>query len=717
MKEESLDKLLKKYRQTEIQPPENLGSTTIRLLHSVSPPKGRRQRAKRICKGIGIVATACFMIMVGAFSTWAAMTWWIPPYSQPAGGAVDLSSHPRIIEVQEQAPFELALPAWLPQGYNLKNVTLDDSESPEDVAVFLQFEGPKGTEPVTLRQAYTFEQTTLEENNSMQFVKIDYGTPYWLDSDDTGWGTGTRNDIGYYWQGKTDDAVMEHTLIFTTDNPDNRSYITIQSGSPYYQSRVSDSITETAVILEIARSITGTDVSIIPEQEVKEEYTKNWAIVQPSYIPQDYTITKTQLTASLSNDRPTYSSTLTYSTDNDSIEIQQWQSQEPPQSQRGDKLELNTSQPPLPSYYEASPHSVPAYYSAGANQKITFTVDADCYYNFEVSTDSAGLGKEELAKIAQSLTGQYTRTPSPTKEQDKFYVHPTTFALSFGPDEDCFISYLPANNTVAKLFVEDSFYDLPGLILGEYGPVWWRGDKIVYHVQSRNLNPDEQSLSSFFVYDSSDHSHIEIKGVAEWTQILKPVFLDEETLAVLADDGIWQYDLSVKDWELTLPQEIELKEAYWSPDTSKVAYISQGEQDLIVLDPQTGTETVVYEADASSPEGILDVAWSSDSSKLAFVHTSSQGYVWENKELAGFDINAYTGNLGWAPGQDIISYKDQTGLALVRKSDGQWNHWSALSYSYFNYAWLPNGNLALIGNLVTNEQDEVAHEVCIYSWK
>ena len=82
------------------------------------------------------------------------------------------------------------------------------------------------------------------------------------------------------------------------------------------------------------------------------------------------------------------------------------------------------------------------------------------------------------------------------------------------------------------------------------------------------------------------------------------VFLDDETIAVLA----WR-NLDLRPWRQKLRCTInsypDIKAVAWSPDATKVAWITQDK--VTVFDLTTATELVILEAD---DEELLAVAWS-----------------------------------------------------------------------------------------------------------
>lgn len=688
-KDECLEQLLRSAGQADIPNPKGVGFRTVQRLGE-SGIHQRTPRAFTAVKNFGVIAAACLLLVVGFFSAQGALNWWFGPSAPP-----DYSSDPRVIEIQKQLPFTLALPTWLPRGYELSDIRLDSEPDP---VVRMEFTGPKGAEPITITQAYTME-LLVHDLAGLYLLRIDSPErDYWIGSNDTGWGPGTRADTGYYCERKANKSVVERTLVFIA--PDfgagRHTYVTVYSGTPVNQSRSPGEIAAVHEFAAIAQGMAGAEVELIP---LNQNLAENWPLVMPASLPPGYTLSSMYLTGSLMG-APHYQGNMVYATADARriFHIRQSQTQQFPEVPAGaEEVPLSTAHLPLTGYYREE----------GPVKVLSFCIDADWINCFDVFTDSAGVDKDLLLELAQSLAGQYRRRPSPTKELYKFDIQPTSHSLTFGPRGDIFVAYVPANGEIAELWMGGVRHELPGVPeLSDYGPVWWRGERFVYHVVS--CWDEEPGL--FYVYDTRDHSYIKIEAKADWGHGLKePVFLDDNTIAVLAPGGVWRRNLRGGSWKLMWPLDRrDIKGVAWSPDASQVAFVAGGDMEkLVVLDLSNGREQVVYSAAAR--EEILELAWSSDGRYLAAV-TTSIGFVWDGTNLADLEDNGFTRGLSWVPGQEIVSYNEGELLTLVWKTDGAWQETlSHLDDDYGNYAWLPDGNLAVA--------DIYSGMVTVYGWK
>ncbi|MGI6365372.1 MAG: hypothetical protein ACOX2G_06475 [Bacillota bacterium] len=686
-REKRLEQLLRKAGKVNIPEPNGVGARTVQRLIS-SPPSPKESKRLTFVRGIGGIAAACLLLVAGFFAAQGTLNWW------PAHQGVDIASDARVVELQEQLPFPLALPTWLPRGYELRDIRLDSEPDP---VVRMEFTGPKGAEPIIITQAYTME-LLVHDLAGLYLLRIDSPErDWWIGSNDTGWGPGTRADTGYYCEGKVNQSVVERTLVFIAPDPGagQHTYVTVHSGTPVNQSRSPGEIASAHEFTAIAQGMAGAEVELI---SLSQNPAENWPLVMPASLPPGYTLSSMYLTGSLLG-APHYQGNLVYATDDARriIHIRQTQTQQFPEDPVGaEEVPLSTAHLPLTGHYREE----------GSVKLLSFCIDADWVNCFDVLTDSAGVEKDLLLELAQSLAGQYRRLPAPTRELYTFSLLPTSHSLTFGPGEDIFVAYVPANGEIAELWVGGVRHELPGVpLLSDYGPVRWRGERFVYHVAS--CWDEEPGI--FYIYDIRDHSYIGIEARADWGPGLKePVFLDDDTIAVLAPGGVWSRDLRGGNWKLMWPLEHQdIQEVAWSPDARQVAFVAGGDKEqLMVLDLDTGREQLVYSA--AVREEILELAWSSDSRRLAAV-TTDIGLVWDGTGLADLKDNAFTRGLSWVPGQDIISYTEKNSLTLVRETDGAWHGTQTFLGEYGNYAWLPNGNLAVV--------DLYSGDVTVYGWK
>ena len=650
---------------------------------------------KTITKNIGIFAAASILLLAGFLSTWGMLHWWNQE-PQLAGYEIDLSQDPRIVTVQQSVPFQLALPTWMPKDYILSSVGII-SPGTDDISVELHFEGPAGSEPILISQSYKFEHNAAP---SLEFVQFKGIEPLWLTSNYTGWGTGTRNDLGYYFESDIQGKVRERKLVFITDVEDifeDRTYITISSGAPINQSRVPEKIVSTDTFLAMAKGIKGAESVYFLSPD--DELVRNWALVKPNYLPSGFKLASLDLSASI-KDRFRYSGRLVYHNPTLAdptafLGIKQWHSEEPVQRpENAEEIMLDTVHGSVTGYYDpTSSHSA-----------MTFSVEGPSFfYNFElygVPTPA----KAELVAIAESITHQYDRLPIPTRSIGSFYVPPTTHSLSFGPNG--FVGYIPAEGNIARLWISGESYQLPGTY-GDYSQVWWQGEKILYYVEGF-----EDNDVPFYLYDTRNHSHESFADKPGWSDLGQPAMLNDSIVAVFAPDGIWAYSLTEESWHLLVEvDKSSIKEFAWSPDASRVAWIeSENTDKIVVLDIASGNRSVVYES-----KEILALAWSLDGQLAAITESNTgTGIIWDG-DITTFDVNYFRGNLGWVPSKDILFYQDIGGLALNHLKDGKVIHVNVMA-SYDNYAWMPDGNLALFGDIVTIDGEEM-QEILIQAWR
>lgn len=687
-KDQFLEQILKEMREDKIVKPDDLAARTIERMHIAA--SSRLKRLAAATRNIGIVVAACILLFVGVFSAMASMHWWQDKNGMDSlGMEVDLSSDYRIREVREQLPFELALPSWLPKGYHLTKVQTASLEFGEEAAVSLQFSGPPGAEPILITQSFKFELDFRHDLQFVQFGSADSG--YWIGSNATGWGAGTRSDLGYYCENKLEDIVAERTLIFINSAGSQYTYVSIYSGVPLTESRNRQEIPNTDIIFNIAKGIAGVDkVGIVKPGKKLEELTRNWALIKPTYVPDGFRFLAMNLEANIYRRPIDYSGSWVYSDGEEvhkEIVVQQWNVDQVPAPARGAQIiEL-----------EAKYCSVPGWYEVEEGMgKLTFYFLGETNRMIEISAPVSPVDKEEIIAIGQSLADQNHRRPLPTQELVQLRVSSAS-RLSFGPNWRVVVHGFPG--TEAELWVDDEPRQLPGAP-GEYSPVWWRGDKFAYQV----YNPTD-AAETFYVYDTRDDNYELIKGLDSWTPGKRnPIMLDGDTVAVLAPDGIWKCSLSRGNWERIL--EVDdfqaTEDIAWSPDTSKVAWKAAGDsKQLVVLDIATGKQIVV------ETEGILDFAWS-ESNLLAIVTSETSGVIWDGEKLSEIYINHYLGNLSWVPGKDIFAYEDIGGIALTEPQE---NGVRVLA-GYSTYAWLSNGDLAV----VTDSHEEMS-EITIFGWR
>ena len=688
-RDQQLEQLLRDMAKVDIPKPKDLGSRTIQRMHSASSPPSIVGRRGRIARNFGIAAAASFLLLAGFISTWGALTWWSNnPGPGVAGSEVDLTLDARIVDAQQRSPFNLALPTWLPKGYSLDHVEIDSPGSNEQMLT-LYFEGTGNSEPLVISQSLVLEELIPAD---MQFVQIgsrEYG--YTVASNYSPWGFGPRSDLGYYFESSEDGFPSSHTMIFiystgTYGELHQNTYVTITSGD-----------LATAEILELVKGINQTDIAeLIPPDTEIDQRTAVRGLITPTHIPRGFEFSGMNLSVGIDRQRRFYSGSVDYTAPNsDFIRVRQWPSQQPQQSETGEEVRLINAVGTMNGYYGIKDSIQVLYFMFES---------ANSYINFEISTDSSSLVKADLIAVADSITDQNRRSPYPSIELSRTYVPPTTH-LSFGPDDTTFVGYAAPGN-VADIWIDNGRYELPGDRNREYGPVWWHGDKIVYHVEGLGENP----AGSFYVYNTRNQSHLSFEGSADWGAGTKsPVMLDDDTVAVMAPGGLWTHSISAGHWKLALKIDHYLKEVSWSPDTRKIAWIAPGaEEKLVVLDIATEVQTVV-----SQGEEILELAWSWDSSQLAAVTADRIGIIW-NGNISTFSVNTFIDSLCWVPGKEILAYQEQQGLAMNHVNNGNVFNTNIILGDYSNHTWLPNGNLALING---NNTDGAMNEVTIFGWK
>lgn len=700
--DQRLEELLRNTGRIEVPQPDGVGDRTVqRLYHSWQPTP--KQKRLSVIKNIGIVVAACLLLMVGYFSTTGMLDW------LTANQDRDYLSDPRIAEVQDQVPFPLALPPYLPRDYSLSDVDLEWHMDSSDPKVIMSFSGPTGYEPITITQA-TVMELNVYDPAGLSYVNISSpDLDYYIGSEDFGWG-GARADMGYYYENVVDGRfTMARTLVLIVRDSDGAepgySYVTISTGSPVkpFQGKVADADD----ILAIAQGIVDAKVELISPGE--EGLWENWPLVMPAHLPPGFNLRSMSLRGYTG---PHYYGKLEYATENgsDTLYIQQQQVREELGAPlRAEDVQLSTSYFPITGYYY--------YLEEDATQVLCFNIPGEWVNEFDVITESALVDKEVLTDIAQSIAGQYTRPQAPTQEYKKFNIEPTSHSLTFGPKEDTLIAYVPAEGEIARLWVGGTRHDLPGVpLLSDYGPVWWRGETFAYHVVG---NRDE-GPGIFYVYDTSDHTYTKVEAMADWDHgIKKPVILADGSIAVLAPGGLWTYNLADQSWELlwTIKDYQDITEITWSPDGTKVAWVVLGaKEELIGLDVASGSQEFIYDGAAQKFQAL---AWSSDSRNLAAA-INHHILVWDGTEMVELqDTNdrAFTGNLSWVPGTDMISYTRGQSLHLWGKMDDH-RGWTSGMTDFWgegdpgNHAWLANGNLAVVQDL----PDEGIAEVTIYGW-
>jgi len=401
-KDQRLEEILMGMGQAEIDKPADLGSRTIERLHQSVPDRQREWQRARIIKRACAVAAAFLLMVTGALSTWGALTWW--SHRGPAGVKVDYSSDPRVLSAQNKLPFSIALPTWLPEGYELGGLNFSpESPAEENVTVTLMFVGPEGSEPIIIYQGYQVEMVLPDSTSKMQFVQI--GSPedgYWLGSNNTGWGAGTRSDLGYYYETVIDETLMERALVFICHDDDMPTYVTVYSGSPFNQSRRPETIADPGAFLKIVQGIAGKSARLIPPGEEIAELTRNWALLEPTYLPQSFRKSGMYVSANIIQGIPKYSGHLSYvsSSYERFIYIQQRASKEPQAVPAGTEEVLLESQHAF----------VTGYFQADeTGRQLFFSLKADAgYLDIAISTDSSLADRDELMAVAQSMISQYT---------------------------------------------------------------------------------------------------------------------------------------------------------------------------------------------------------------------------------------------------------------------------------------------------------------------
>ena len=336
-REKRLEQLLRKAGKVNIPEPNGVGARTVQRL--IASPPSPKSRSALPCKGHRGHCGGLSAAGGGVFAAQGTLNWW------PAHHGVDIASDARVVELQEQLPFPLALPTWLPRGYELRDIRLDSEPDP---VVRMEFTGPKGAEPIIITQAYTME-LLVHDLAGLYLLRIDSPErDWWIGSNDTGWGPGTRADTGYYCEGKVNQSVVERTLVFIAPIPAPvNTLVTVHSGTPVNQSRSPGEIASAHEFTAIAQGMAGAEVELI---SLSQNPAENWPLVMPASLPPGYTLLD-NLTGSLLG-APHYQGNLVYATDDARriIHIRQTQTQQFPEDPVGaEEVPLSTAHLPLPA--------------------------------------------------------------------------------------------------------------------------------------------------------------------------------------------------------------------------------------------------------------------------------------------------------------------------------------------------------------------------------
>ena len=336
--------------------------------------------------------------MTGICTTWGALNWWSSSMN-PNDGGKDPPSIPGLSR-PGSAAFAPALPAWVPEGIAWKACmpALYPKRTPGLSSLLRRAQPAHHRCPVLCPGP---DHSPGGPPHSPIDAGYDY---YWLGSNDTGWGEGTRSDRGIFYEQGRNGQVLKRGLVFIS----GRSEVTFVHISSSRRSATQWEVAGAEDILALARAITGYNAQLLTPEE--SAAVKNWPLIRPAYLPpQDYQLAAIQLQAS-STGRG-FSGIQSYSSPQaGDITVRQAVSQQPLTIARGsEEITLSAAYLPLTAYYVAE------------DNKIVFSVEGDWLYNFEVS-GQPGVSKEELVKVAQSIAGQYSRMHLPILEVNKFNV-------------------------------------------------------------------------------------------------------------------------------------------------------------------------------------------------------------------------------------------------------------------------------------------------------
>lgn len=403
-KDQRLEQLLGRMRKAQMNKPYGLAANTIERMHAASAnQRGKGQRWNNVKKNTGIIVAASIFILVGVLSAWGTLSWWVSRGNSD-GLAVGFAQDYRIVQIQEQLPFKLALPDWLPNGFSLKEAKVSSTDSYEDLVVSLRFDGPKGIEPIILSQGYKSDLT--RPTNITKFQTVVLSSPplkgNGMVTSGNSSGGGVWKKSGFYYEIEFDGTFQHRALTFHSH--EEPVFITISSGSSNSQSRIPADIADTDVFLNIAKGITGAETAELQPPLPIEEMPKSLGLYSSAYIPHGYKLTGITLVNILTNPIP-YTGRLIYTDDElNTIIIQQWL----------DPLSLVADEAELVEYSTAQGSVIGYYKNEEEISKLTLMFDEIDYWVYiEIFSDSVRAGRSELDKIAQSLANQFSSLLSP----------------------------------------------------------------------------------------------------------------------------------------------------------------------------------------------------------------------------------------------------------------------------------------------------------------
>lgn len=120
MREERMERLLREVLFEEVpQIPKLQQKTRQRLAGVKTDVKEDINRGLKKLRPVATIAIALVLVIMSFISTLTLVNW---------GSGNDLVSHPEIISAQQQLPYEIVLPAWLPDGFELTMVQVDGTD-------------------------------------------------------------------------------------------------------------------------------------------------------------------------------------------------------------------------------------------------------------------------------------------------------------------------------------------------------------------------------------------------------------------------------------------------------------------------------------------------------------------------------------------------------------------------------------------------------------
>lgn len=259
-----LEQDLREMGRTKIQVPPDLVAKTIERLHTPSPSTARVNSLWRAAGPVGLAAALCLLVLVGFVTALFSLSWF--PSAEPAYNIV-LSQDARIIAARELLDFELALPAWIPEGFSLEKVIA----SSEDETFTLVFRGPNTFEPLTVRQS-----PFLNQHYPVGTVFVDFSSRDGLEAHRT---------RGCFFQARRSDGTITGRIITF---PYKQSFVTISSAISPELSRNPLGLLDNTILQEVARSIVGTEKAELIPPEDKYQLARDWGATIPAYLPQGF---------------------------------------------------------------------------------------------------------------------------------------------------------------------------------------------------------------------------------------------------------------------------------------------------------------------------------------------------------------------------------------------------------------------------------------------